>query len=231
MLKDAAPKITRMLTEQPEAAIAGDINLWCPVTPAYDAKACHDRQKLGERIWWYVCTGPKAPLAGLFIDHGATDLRAWMWQTWQNDVQGCLVWESTWWDGGKAPQGVQNPWTDPMGWTPDGGTWGNGDGRFIYPANQDYPNDKRAYVEGPVDSIRWEMLREGLEDWEYLYLLREAINKKVPGAAQFAPLLKVPSNISEDMANFCREPKPIYAQRAKLAAALEKLQVDKLGVK
>ncbi|MGE5531035.1 MAG: hypothetical protein ACM3VW_02815, partial [Bacteroidota bacterium] len=74
-------------------------------------------------------------------------------------------------------------------------------------------------------------LREGLEDWEYLYLLREAINKKTPGAAKYSGLLKVPSSISEDMANFCREPQPIYAQRAKLAAALEKLQVDKLGIK
>lgn len=231
MLKDAAPKLTRMLTEQPEEAITGSINLWCPITPCYSYEACHARQKLGERIWWYVCTGPKAPLAGLFIDHGATDLRAWMWQTWQNDVQGTLVWESTWWDSEGSPKRPQNPWVDPMGWTPDGGGWGNGDGRFIYPANQDYPNDKRPYVEAPVDSIRWEMLREGLEDYEYLYLLREAIAKKVPGAAQYAGLLKVPATISTDVSHFCREPQPIYAQRAKLAAALEKLQVDKLGVK
>lgn len=231
MLKDAAPKITRMLTEQPEEALAGPINLWCPVTPCYNYDACHARQKLGEKIWWYVCTGPKAPLAGLFIDHSATDLRVWMWQTWQNDVQGNLIWESTWWDGADAPVRPQNPWTDPMGWTPEGGSWGNGDGRFLYPANQDYPNDKRPYVEAPVDSIRWEMLREGLEDYEYLYLLRQAIDKKVPGAAQYADLLKVPAAVSEDMSHFCREPQPIYAQRAKLAAALEKLQVDKLGVK
>ncbi|MHB8993801.1 MAG: glycoside hydrolase domain-containing protein [Armatimonadota bacterium] len=231
MLKDAAPKITRMLTEQPEEQIAGNIDLWCPVTPNYNREACQARQKLGERIWWYVCCGPKAPLAGLFIDHGATDLRTWMWQTWQNDVQGCLIWESTWWDSTGSPNRPQNPWIDPMGWTPEGGCWGNGDGRFLYPANRDYPNDKRPYVEAPVDSIRWEMLREGLEDWEYLYLLREAINKKTPGSGQYAGLLKVPSSISEDMANFCREPKPIYAQRARLAAALEKLQVDKLGIK
>ena len=231
MLKDAGPKITRMLTEQPEEALAGPVNLWCPVTPCYDYQACHDRQKLGERIWWYVCCGPKAPMAGLFIDHGATDLRAWMWQTWQNDVQGCLIWESTWWDSAAAPTHPQNPWVDPMGWTPEGGCWGNGDGRFLYPANQDYPSDKRPFVEKPVDSIRWEMLREGLEDYEYLYLLRQAIEKKVPGAAAYASLLKVPPAISEDMSHFCREPQPIYAQRAKLAAALEKLHVDKLGVK
>lgn len=227
MLQEAAPKITRMLTEQPEPALLGPINLWCPVTPNYSAEACQARQKLGERIWWYVCCGPKAPMAGLFIDHGATELRTWMWQTWQNKVQGCLIWESTWWDSTGSPKRPQNPWTDPMGWTPEGGCWGNGDGRFIYPANRDYPNDKAPYVEGPVDSIRWEMLREGLEDYEYLYLLREAIEKKVPGAAAYAKLLEVPPSISEDLSHFCREPQPIYAQRAKIAAALEKLNAGK----
>jgi hypothetical protein len=170
-------------------------------------------------------------MAGLFIDHGATDLRVWLWQTWQYKVQGCLVWESTWWDADSAPHRPQNPWTDPMGWTPDGGWWGNGDGRFLYPANRDYPNDKQTYLTGPVDSMRWEMLREGLQDWEYMYLLQQAIDKHTPGAAAYAHLLDVPKDISTDMTHFCREPQPIYAQRAKLAAALEKIRVDTLGIK
>ena len=33
-------------------------------------------------------------------------------------------------------------------------------------------------IEPPVSSIRWEMLREGIEDYEYLVLLRELIAKK-----------------------------------------------------
>lgn len=226
-----APKLNRMLTEEPQPALFGAVDTWCPVTFNYDRRKCQARQAAGEKVWWYVCTGPRAPYAGLFIDHGATDLRVWLWQTWQNAVQGCLIWESTWWDSTGSPHRPQNPWTDPMGWTPDGGTWGNGDGRFLYPANQDYPNDKRPYVEGPVDSIRWEMLREGLEDWEYLYLLNQCIQRKLPGAAQYARLLEVPKAISEDMTHFAREPQPIYVHRAKVAAALEKLKADQLGVK
>lgn len=226
-----APKLNRMLTEEPQPALYGAVDTWCPVTYNYDRQRCQERQSLGEKIWWYVCCGPKAPHAGLFIDHGATDLRVWLWQTWQNKVEGCLIWESTWWDSTGAPNRPQNPWTDPMGWTPDGGQWGNGDGRFLYPANRDFPNDKQPYVEGPVDSIRWEMLREGLEDWEYLYLLNQCIEKKLPGAAAHAALLTVPEDISADLTNFARKPAPIYAHRAKLAAALEKLQVDQLGIK
>ena len=226
-----APKLERMLTEQPEPALFGAVDNWCPVTPNYDSKACRERQKAGEKIWWYVCCGPKAPHAGLFIDHGATELRVWLWQTWQNSVQGCLVWESTWWDSEGSPARPQNPYTDPMGWTPEGGCWGNGDGRFIYPANADYPSDKTTYVAGPIDSIRWEMLREGLEDWEYLYLLQQAVNKRLPAAVAAAGLLEVPPAVSADMTHFAREPQPIYAQRARLAAALARCQVDRLGVK
>ena len=33
-------------------------------------------------------------------------------------------------------------------------------------------------VEPPVSSIRWEMLREGIEDYEYLWLLGDLISKK-----------------------------------------------------
>ncbi|MEN6304641.1 MAG: DUF4091 domain-containing protein, partial [Armatimonadia bacterium] len=211
--------------------LLGFVDTWCPVSFNYDRKVCQERQALGEKVWWYVCCGPKAPYAGLFIDHGATDLRVWMWQTWQNKVEGCLIWESTWWDSAAAPHRPQNPWTDPMGWTPEGGCWGNGDGRFIYPANRDYPNDKKAYIEGPVDSIRWEMLREGLEDWEYFYLLNECVKKGLMKAEAAKALLEVPVEVSDDMTHFAREPQPLYAHRAKLAAALEKCKVDRLGVK
>ena len=33
-------------------------------------------------------------------------------------------------------------------------------------------------LEPPVSSIRWEMLREGIEDYEYLYLLRELLAER-----------------------------------------------------
>ena len=50
--------------------------------------------------------------------------------------------------------------------------WGNGDGRFIYPplaAAVPGLSGPRPVIEPPVSSIRWEMLREGVEDYEYLY--------------------------------------------------------------
>ena len=57
------------------------------------------------------------------------------------------------------------------------GYWGNGDGRFLYPPNRAGAADRRKYLAGPVSSIRWEMLREGLEDYEYFAILQQEIAK------------------------------------------------------
>jgi len=52
-------------------------------------------------------------------------------------------------------------------------------GRFIYPP-QDAANANPAgpVLDGPVDSIRWEMLRDGIEDYEYLTILERLLKAK-----------------------------------------------------
>ncbi len=142
-LKRWAPDISRMLTEQVEPALIGGPNIWCPVTSSYDHQQTLARRAAGESFWWYVCTGPKAPYCTLFIDHPATELRVWLWQTWQRQIEGILVWHTNYWTSAAAyPDRAhpQNPYADPMGWvsgysTPPGSrrAWGNGDGRFLYP--------------------------------------------------------------------------------------------------
>ena len=232
-LKKYAPGLTTMLTEQPEEALAGPIDLWCPVTFNYNYDAAHRRQAKGERIWWYVCCGPHAPFCTLFIDHPATDLRVWLWQTWQRHVTGVLVWHSNYWDSYGEPD--QNPYQDPMSYV--GGSrpserqhWGNGDGRFVYPplAAFDPQNADRPVIAPPVSSIRWEMLREGIEDYEYLWLLRDLLAKRrnsLPAeqVKQYESLLEVPAAITRDMTTYTADPSPIYARRKAIAEAIEQL--------
>lgn len=225
LLDEYAPDIRRMLTEQPEPELFGYVDIWCPVLHNYVEEACWARQALGEEIWWYVCTGPKAPWAGLFIDHNAIDLRIWQWMTWKYDVQGILVWRVSYW---YSPQRVretglyQNPWEDPMGWRSEGGGWwGNGDGRFLYPPNVDPNIEHEPILTGPVDSIRWEMLREGLEDWECF----RALDRRLEGRedAELRALLEIPESIVTDPREFTRDPQPLYAHRRALLEALERL--------
>ena len=107
--------------------------------------------------------------------------------------------------------------------------WGNGDGRFLYPPNRDVAGDRRKCLEGPVSSIRWEMLREGLEDYEYFVILQNEIAKaraagvKDAALADAERLLEIPEGIIRDLTHFSRDPAPLHAHRRRLAAAIERL--------
>ena len=238
-LKEAAPDVTRMLTEQVEPNLVGGPNIWCPVSNNYKHEPAEERRKHGEKFWWYVCTGPKAPYCTLFIDHPGTELRVWLWQTWQRKIDGILVWQSNYWTSSAAYPDAnhpQNPYNDPMGWrsgysTPDGEKrpWGNGDGRFIYPPEAAADaNPPGPVLDGPVDSIRWEMLRDGIEDYEYLAMLKRLLEAKKdklsPGQRQeYAGLLDVPKEITSDMTTFTKDPAPIETRRDQVARAIVQL--------
>ncbi len=232
-LKKYAPGLRRMLTEQPENELIGGPNLWCPVSSQYKEAPAEARMKNGDKFWWYVCTEPKAPYATEFIDHPGTEMRVWLWQTWQRGISGVLVWQSNYWTSSAAyPGSLQNPYADPMSWVSGYSTkagvkqaWGNGDGRFLYPP-ENYDKTTAPIIAGPVDSIRWEMLRDGIEDYEYLAMLRRALaNKNIAPArrATLEKLLIVPNEISKDATTFTRDPAPIESRRAELAAALSSL--------
>ncbi len=239
-LKKHAPRLRKMLTEEPgDNVLAGLVDIWCPVSYNYDHEQAEKRRAAGERFWWYVCTVPKAPYCTLFIDHPATELRVWHWQTWQRDIVGTLVWQSNYWTSSAAfPEQPQDPYEDPMAYvsgysTPPGVKrfWGNGDGRFLYPplaASVPGKSGDHPVIQPPVSSIRWEMIREGVEDYEMLHLLRRLLDEKDATLSDdqrtaWRDLLRVPSSITSDMITFTTDPTPIYERRRAVARTIEAL--------
>jgi hypothetical protein len=238
-LKRAASDINRMLTEQVEPNLIGGPNIWCPVSYNYKHEPAEQRRKYGEKFWWYVCTGPKAPYCTLFIDHPGTELRVWLWQSWKRKIDGILVWQTNYWTSSAAypdREHPQNPYEDPMGWrssysTPKGAKrpWGNGDGRFIYPplaAADAHPTEP--VLDGPVESVRWEMLRDGIEDYEYLAILSRLLKAKKDKLTpqqrkKYTALLDVPESITTNMKTFTKDPAPIEARRNQIARVIAKL--------
>ncbi len=239
-LKRSCPRLARMLTEQVEPGLLGGPDIWCSITDKYDHTRAEERRKHGEKFWWYVCTGPKAPYTGLFIDHAAPEMRIWLWQTFQRNIEGILVWETTYWTSGAAypdAQRPQNPYADPMSWTSGYSTpagdrrpWGNGDGRFIYPPLAAADACAAAPVlDGPVDSIRWEHLRDGIEDYEYLCILRRRLNDRRPALPEaayqrLAGLLEVPGSITRSLTEFAGDGAPIEQHRDRVARAIQELR-------
>lgn len=231
-LKKYFPGVNRMLTEEFQPPLLGSVDLWCPILNAFNAEQSDQRQKLGEEVWWYICCGPRAPYVGEFIDHPGMDLRMWLWQTWKYHVQGILIWETCWWSTpGSKQSSLQNPYEDSMSYDEHGNpAWGNGDGRFFYPPTGDPARDPREFVTEPIDSMRWELLSIGVQDWEYFNLLKKACEaaekagvapEKVVAARK---LLEVPPEICRDLKRYTYDPGLLDAHREKMARAIESLQ-------
>ncbi|HPY29332.1 MAG TPA: DUF4091 domain-containing protein [Verrucomicrobiota bacterium] len=236
-IKTAAPGIRRMLTEQPEPALMGNVDIWCALTPEWTPEKVAARRAAGEEVWWYICTGPKAPYVTEFIDHAGTELRLWPWQSWQYGVQGILIWETVYWTSATAypdPE-LQDPWQDPMSWQVGYGLergkkspWGNGDGRFLYPPRRPL-SDTSPNLDGPINSLRWENLRDGMEDYEYFWLLQREVERvatvkgESPLVQEARALLKVPSEVSQDLTHFTTDPRLMLQHRERVAQMIEQL--------
>ncbi|MBQ1454971.1 MAG: DUF4091 domain-containing protein [Thermoguttaceae bacterium] len=241
-LKKYAPGLPRMLTEQPSDsfcdtldAAGGNVDIWCPVSYNFSPKEAQKRVAKGERFWWYVCCGPKAPYCTEFTDHPAHELRLWHWQAFERGITGSLIWATNYWTS--STKVYQDPYLDPMCYPVGNGPgtasiryWGNGDGRFFYPplrASVPGRCEGIAVTDDPVESIRLEELREGVEDYEMLLTLRERFEakKQTLSEDQRAEIEKIFdfSDLTTDMTHFTDDPGLILKHRARVAEAIVRL--------
>jgi hypothetical protein len=182
----------------------GKVNIWCPHLD-YVASEPNFRQFLkgrmnaGETIWWYVCNNPRKPYNNLHIDMSAMAHRTLLWQQKREGLQGLLYWSVNYW----AKQFVADPWQD----MDTIGTGYYGDGSLLYPG-------KKVGIDGPVGSIRLEVLRDGLEDFDYLTLA----DRKLGQAATQQFVVK----IARSLTDYEQSPARLEEVRRELGEALEK---------
>ena len=238
-IRKNAPRLTRFITEhEPGPAIMDVSEIGCTIFHRVDPKAVGGLVTKGREFWSYLCTGPKSPWVTLFIDHPAVNLRMWLWMSYAWKLRGILVWRANYWNSSTLfpPDTLQNPWADPMSYTVGYGVpfgqvrhWGNGDGRFLYPPNRDPGKDMTKYLCGPVNSVRWEILREGIEDYEYFVILDRLVSEaRAKGAdaklvAEAEGLLSIPSTIFKSGQDYTKDPQDLLRYRDKVAAMIEKL--------
>jgi hypothetical protein len=238
LLKENFPGLRRMVPMNLGAAEAfvGYVDFWCPILNSHNPGFAAERQKAGDMYTWYICCAPKSPYIANFIDRPATDLRVWLWQTWQGKVDGVLIWDTVWWTSGAAyPDSLQSPYDDSMSWVDGYGTprgekraWNAGDGRFLYPPEACFDGGDGPVLEPPVTSMRWEALRDGMEDFEYLAMLKRLVAAKrgrltAQQTARYEDLLSVPEGISPSLTSYTRDPASIEAWRHEVARAIEEL--------
>jgi hypothetical protein len=234
-IRKNAPQLTRFITEhRPGPEIMDVSEIGCTIFDRVDRAAVAELVPKGREFWSYLCTGPKSPWVTLFIDHPAVNLRIWLWMTYKWGLKGILVWRANYWTSSALfpANQVQNPWEDPMSYVVSYGTpfgqanfWGNGDGRFLYPPNREPNRDRTKYLSGPVNSIRWEILREGVEDYEYFVLLEKALKaagtKKRALAERAKALLDFPATLFSSGKEYTKDPRDLLKHRQKIAELLE----------
>ncbi len=166
-LKKAAPDLKLMVSEEPKSEIfnhpthtGAKIDIWLPVLNNYEPEISHDRAlNHDEETWVYFLHGTRPPYFNpITLDHPGIESKYTGWFLWKYRVRGIAYYSMNNWN--------QNPWTDPMT------SNHNGDTFMLYPPSED--NSAIAYGANNhrmVPSIRFELMRDSLEDYEYLYLL------------------------------------------------------------
>ena len=181
------------------------VDIWVPHTDCFHEGFMEEMRRAGREIWAYVCISAQKPYANIWaIDYPGADHRVLFWQLWRYRVTGFLYWCVNYWK--------VNPWEETMTYP-----GGNGDGSLLYPGDT-----------GPVNSIRWELTRDGIEDYDYLALLSRLVREaerqglKSPAIERARRLLDV-SDLCPSWTKYTEEPEKIEARRNSVAAAIEEI--------
>ncbi len=157
-------------------------------------------QEEGKEVWHYVCWEPAKPYVNLYIDEVGLDHRILFWQQHQAGVTGFLYWCTTYW------RLIDNPW-ETMATVPDLSENIYGDGSLLYPGN-------KFGVDGPCGSVRFEAVRDGLEDCE-MFLIAD----KVLGRDWVLEKIK---QVTKDLKNYTDSPSLFASVREEIGDQLEK---------
>lgn len=228
------PGLERACPVQPVRQLWGYVNTWSTLTAEYDHIAAQKRRRLGEEVWWYVCCGPRHPYANFFIDYPATDARTLFWNAYRYDVKGFFYYEVAMWATNMLTADIGDPsvvihedptaraalaagkrWPE-VPWNTFTFSRYNGDGLLVYPGRN----------ETPLPSLRLEIIRDGIEDYELLAVL-EGLADQLQGLDQEGEyaflvdeakaLTSVSPQVARDLTHFTDDPSVINAERERIA--------------
>ena len=125
--------------------------------PRYEAM-----RERGDKMWWYICVTPVYPAANFFITYQGAWTRVVFWQQYNVHADGFLYWSMIMWNMGEHdPRYINLKRVN------------GGDGLLVYPGTFWYGDDEPMLV----PSIRFEMIRDGFEDYAYMRQLERFIGR------------------------------------------------------
>ncbi len=169
-----------------------------------------------KRLWWYQscmshgCGGGCPETTNTYftgwpsymIDASAVQNRAMEWLSFRYGVGGELYFETTY--------DLPSAWDDQCDFS------GNGDGTLFYPGT---PARIGGSTDIPIESIRLKLIREGMEDYEYLRILAE-LGDRALAESEAAALFPTPYSAAAASGD------ALYAARSRIADRIEELMGD-----
>lgn len=184
-----------------------DIDIVCLRNVSFDPAQAEEIRKAGKELWIY-CSGPSYPYPTFVIDYPMMAYRILPWMCWKYKVTGLLYWCVNFW--------TVNPYTNP-----ENTKWEQNDNGVLF-----YPGP-----EGPVGSIRLELLRDGMEDYDMIAILSDKIARaKAKGSLlaetiqQAETALNDAETLARSMREYPKQPEGLLELRGRIAQAIESLK-------
>ncbi len=192
----AAPELKIMIPKLVTDQI-GYVHTFCvPLAPGYfhaDQQEAH--LKKGGALWYYNWPARLS-------NHDYIHNRLYAWKIYSGKGSGGLLWCTNW-----TYKDV-NPWTDF-----DRTGYGSGGATIFYPP--------RKAGEGNVPSQRAAMIRESMDDFDYMRILEKLIDKSYPGVGRTRVMEHIKSLIPQPPFEFVNDPHLLYQIRQEIAEDIE----------
>jgi len=176
-----APKLRRIDAIHVEG-LPGDLEVWVPQLNFFDDyyASLHEAQQRGEcELWFYTAWVPQGKYPNRLMDFALIKPRLLHWINFLYGATGYLHWGLNWWD---LKQGTFSP----------------GDEWIVYPGKN-----------GPRGSLRWEAMRDGLEDYEYFKLLAAKRGE--------ARAMELGHELMRTITDYDRDPEKLFRLRRQMA--------------
>lgn len=147
-VRSFAPKL-KVIEANQALDLVGALDVWVPILHEFDSyrEFYARRIELGDEVWFYTCLAPTGRYLNRFIDYQLIKVRLLHWINFKYNLSGYLHWGLNYWS--------DKPFDDV-----EPGGLPSGDAFILYPGK-----------EGPLDSIRFEVMRLGIQDYELLKML------------------------------------------------------------
>ena len=163
-LAESIKSIPNVVTDHYDAQLANLDATLCPQFQYYDSAELRSQYDNQTEKWWYGCIAPRAPYPTYHIDDTWLSARVVSWMQAEYNVVGNLFWATDVYASGanNKYQSLEDYYEGNAARYPNV----NGDGYLFYPG-------KKYGVDGPLGSMRLEAIRDGLEEYEILYAIKQ----------------------------------------------------------